>query len=235
IRSSRAVPAAGIATELVPSPDATQQLALDQWRRDPNTALSMSPALLAHGVHPEAYRLSQDGSQYRVYVHLPDDDRLVLLSSFKDRAKAIDYAHKFRRIVIDLNLESEGLHLVEHQLLRPRASEPDGADSFFTSRVSIVLPGRTARFANPAFRRFAQKTVSDQLPAHVLPDFHWLDPAELEAFETHYEHWLDVQLQANELGSGDADAGGSLTVLDSASAALADWLRARAPAQERWV
>lgn len=235
IRSSRAVAAAGVDTEVVPSPDTAQLLALAQWRRDPNTALSMSPALLAHGVHPEAYRLGQDGSQYRVYVHLPDADRLVLLSSFADRDRAIDYAHKFRRIVVDLNLESEGLHLVEHQLLRPRASEPDEADAFFRSRVSIVFPGWTARFANPAFRRFAQKTVSDQLPAHVLPDFYWLEPAELEAFESRYQHWLDVLLQLNELHTGNADAGGSLTVLDSASAALADWLRERAPARERWV
>jgi hypothetical protein len=235
-RSSRAVVTHSIDTDVVPSPDAEQAHALQQWRRDPNTALSMSPSLLTHGVHPEAYRLGNEGSQHHVYVHLPDADRLVLLSSFADRDKAIDYAHKFRRIIIDLNLECEGLHLLEHQLLRPRASEP-GEDSveFFTPRVSCIFPGWTARFSNPAFRRFAQKTVSDQLPAHVMPDFYWLEPAELEAFESRYQQWLDVLLQVDELDDRNANAGGSLSVLDSAAATLVDWLREREPVQERWV
>ncbi|MGV3590740.1 MAG: hypothetical protein ACO1PZ_03555 [Gammaproteobacteria bacterium] len=235
VKSSRALPAHDVDTEVVPSPDAAQARALDQWRRDPDTALSMSPALLAHGVHADAYRLSKDGAQHRVYVHLPDAGRLVLLSSFPDREKAIEYAHKFRKIVIDLNVDSEGLYLVEHQLLRPRSSEAaDGDDAFFASRVSCIFPGWSARFASPAFRRFAQKTVSDQLPAHVMPDFHWLDPGELEVFESRYQQWLDVLLQSDELGAQEA-SGASSNVLDSAAAALVEWLQAREPVRERWV
>ncbi|MBE3024380.1 hypothetical protein [Janthinobacterium sp. GW458P] len=143
----------------------------------------------------------------------------------------------------ELNMACEGLHLLEHTLLRPRdagrASHPPTPDGFYAFQVSIVFPGWTARFADPEFRKLAQETVSLNLPAHILPAFYWLGDVEMEDFENRYRKWLDaLRAQTLDWQQGGAPAGAVVRALDDASAALVRFLRAphRRPALSlHWI
>ena len=122
------------------------------------------------------------------------------LSSFRRKAKGQHSANALRRFLIHLNIESEGLHIVEHILLRP--SDPDKRayqdiyPDFFPFRISVIFPSWTARCHDPNFRLLAEETVSINCPAHVHPEFYWLDFKTMYEFEVLYKKWLDLKCQA---------------------------------------
>lgn len=126
------------------------------------------------------------------------------------------YLHEF---ACRLQRESEGLHLVEHILLRPLGDARAAADvpaDFYAHRLSVILPGWTARGADQSFRDLAEETVALGCPAHILPHVHWLDAAELAAFERDFERWLRArQAQANA-----PDDAAAVAHLDTCAAAL---------------
>lgn len=93
--------------------------------------------------------------------------------------------------------EAEGLHLVEHILLRPLGQDggqPDVPETFYAHRISVVLAGWTARGADRSFRDLATETIGLGCPAHVKPDVHWLDTTALAAFEQEFAAWLDARM-----------------------------------------
>ncbi len=104
----------------------------------------------------------------------------------------------------------EEFRMVEHILLRPVPEDrnqlaDDGrvqvpllsaaeyADPF-SLQLSFVFPGFVDRFVAAGggasgFRRFVEKTIRLETPAHLLPYIHWLDRDEWEAFEQGYREW----------------------------------------------
>jgi hypothetical protein len=95
--------------------------------------------------------------------------------------------------MVRLNRDSEGLHVVEHLLLRPRGVRTATLRSpdFYACRLSVVLPRWPARFAEVGFCRLVQDTVRQNCPAHVLPTFVWLDLEPMRQFERLHAQWLD--------------------------------------------
>ena len=140
-----------------------------------------------------------------------------------------------------LNMKSEGFHLIEHTLLRPRqaADDAEAKDDFYSFQVSVVFPGWTVRFASAEFRKLAQETVTLNLPAHVMPNFYWLGHDAMEHFESLYPDWLDkLRAVVNASQQAVEPAGGVLAALDQASAGLRHFLQslpADAGPRSRWV
>lgn len=75
----------------------------------------------------------------------------------------------------------------------PVCLEPDG--SFcepldpYSYRVSVVLPGY-GRFANVDLRRYAEKVLRSELPAHVLARVCWVSWEQLRDFATACQRWM---------------------------------------------
>lgn len=132
---------------------------------------------------------------------------------------------------------AEGFHLLEHILLRPRVTAESDAqstsDAFFDFTLSLIFPAGTARFSNPEFRQFTRHTLSEQLPAHLLPIVYWLDVPDMEEFEQRYQGWLDAlsQYQKKLLEDDYIDP----ARLNLASGQLMEWLKAKEPAMEYWL
>ena len=102
----------------------------------------------------------------------------------------------------------EGMHVVEHLLLRPDFNsigsknvpflpvciEPDG--SFcppldpYSFRVTVILPGYSLRLRNRYFRQFAERLIRMETPAHVLPRVCFVSEEHMRLFETAYHEWL---------------------------------------------
>ncbi|WP_210518797.1 hypothetical protein [Hymenobacter terricola] len=111
----------------------------------------------------------------------------------------------------------EAVFVVEHLLLRPDAAaplppdpaaeswlsvcaEPDGTFCEpldpYSFRVSVVLPGYTARFRNVDFRRYAERLLRLEMPAHILARICWVGRTELLEFEQKYQAWLTEKAAA---------------------------------------
>lgn len=114
------------------------------------------------------------------------------------------------------SFSEEGMHLVENILLRPdvtssgishdqfmpicmgEASDCQPVDPY-SYRVTVILPGWSYRFSNIDFRRYLERRIREELPAHVLARVCWVGyrkgyPTEnendMEAFEEAYRDFL---------------------------------------------
>ena len=208
---------------------------LNAWRYKSNKALSISPQLLIQGTHLDSYSLLEEGSAYSIYFHNPQSEQQLRLNSFDSREKAIEYAHKFKKIITDINADSEGLFLLEHLLLRPRAAVKPTGDDFYQHQVSIVLPNWSARFNNPSFRQYLQKIICQQLPAHLLAHFYWVDRLKMEAFEEKYQTWLQQLASFEQTHSNSQGENNQAASLNQAAQQLRLWLDQQQANQDYWV
>jgi hypothetical protein len=205
-----------------------QQAAYDQtvplpWTAEPAAANvldglphgAISPSLLLAGIHKDNYRvLPGDDEQGWLCLNL-DDERCWPLVRLPNAELAAG-ARQLRDSLIGLSTASEGFHLLEHVLLRPRAEGAvhDVAAGFYAHRVSVVLPAFTARFSDPGCRAWIEELVAQNLPAHILPTFYWLDFAFLAQFELRYRRWLELLNAGGDVAALDIAAGQIIEFLD---------------------
>lgn len=152
---------------------------------------ALPEALLRDGALIENYRLELAGSDYTLHVQAGPQWRA--LGRYASRADAVAAAHAAVATLARLNRGCEGLHLIEHVLLRPRqgdeARHAHGNREFYEARISVVLPRWTLRGADRSFRNFVEDTVREHCPAHIHPTFLWLAASQMALFEAMHEDW----------------------------------------------
>ena len=94
----------------------------------------------------------------------------------------------------------ENFYLVEHILLRPLPGDETQKIPFlanprlkdpYSLQLSFVLPDWTPHTQDPTFKTFAERTIREETPAHLVINIHWLDRDRMKNFETAYHNWLD--------------------------------------------
>jgi hypothetical protein len=101
--------------------------------------------------------------------------------------------------------EAEGMHVIEHILLRPRALGdallpiclPDecsfcGEEDPYSFRVSVVLPYWPRRFRDLDFRALVERTLREEAPAHVQVKICWIGQAQMAEVDRAHRGWLDA-------------------------------------------
>ncbi|GAB4396888.1 MAG: hypothetical protein OHK0053_12010 [Microscillaceae bacterium] len=68
-------------------------------------------------------------------------------------------------------------------------------ESFFSGRVSLLLPDWTRRFHNNEFRSVIDGLVVENQPAHTQVQTHWLSPQAMLDLEKHYHAWRKQQIE----------------------------------------
>lgn len=110
----------------------------------------------------------------------------------------------------DTNCNDDGLHLIEHILLRPRvpvnSNNPFvlapvcldkncdfcGEEDPYSFRMTIVLPYWTAHLRSLAFREYFEDIVRREAPAHTAVKVCWLSDSLMYEFEAAYKNWIDA-------------------------------------------
>lgn len=207
----------------------------------PGTALEHMPiSLFTKGVNLENYALESAGDGVAVNFQPYGRAKKIRLGSHRNAAEAERQLQKLHQLICQLNIASEGFHIVEHLLLRPRGTVADQQhatravpDDFYGLRVSVVFPSWTARFSDPDFRNLAQETLCRNLPAHVYPEFHWLDFLPMRDFEERLRIWLERLQHGAVSGSGMR----GLAELDASAGSLVNFLlrHRQADGQDHWV
>ena len=150
------------------------------------------------GVNDVALRLTDGGGT--VLTHR---DRVETEGEATLRARAIVLRHD-ALLASDL-CNSEGLHVIEHILLRPRRPgdrlmqvclPPDcafcGEEDPYSFRLHVVLPYWPERFRNLDFRRYAERLIREETPAHVMPRICWVGNAEMRDLDLFWRDWLEL-------------------------------------------
>lgn len=124
----------------------------------------------------------------------------------------LEAVQKCVALIKSILLEREGLHLLEHVLLRPKNSTQLPAPQNFDDKLmsihidneceecritdiysfvmSVVLPYWPNRFRNMHLRRFMEKTIRTEAPAHLAMNICWINPEQMYLFEQRYKKWL---------------------------------------------
>lgn len=171
----------------------------------------LSVAILRNGLESARYRLRSTGEEVGVQLLFrpaTEPLRWLVLGAYATEDEAREAAWRVRRFVLDLNVASEGLHVVEHVLLRPLVSEatpPETLADFYPSdmplppadfhafRLSVLFPAWSARFQDSEFRKLAEETVRLNCPAHLEATCYWLDFPAMRLFEDLYRTWLEAR------------------------------------------
>jgi hypothetical protein len=174
------------------------------------------------------YRLERSGGAY--VLHVLAGAAWRALGSHGNRADAVAAAHAAVAQLARANCECEGMHIVEHVLLRPRtahdgdATHGHGNPAFYEGRISVVLPRWTLRCADRSFRNFVEETVREHCPAHIQPAFLWLAPSQMAWFEALHEEWRAALRAWSE--TADEDRADRDLALHESAGALVHFLRA---------
>ncbi len=126
-------------------------------------------------------------------------ETLEMLESPEEAAKAIE------KLVAEFGEgcgDPEGLHLIEHILLRPRtnvfklmelceidADCPCELDQY-SFRASVILPYWPDHFDQPSFRSYLENKLQEEAPAHIQIKVCWVGNEQLRQFETRYKAWI---------------------------------------------
>lgn len=152
---------------------------------------ALPPVLLRCAVHAERY---QHVPSQGLCVGPDENGRWWRLRLRSARISAESAAVCLHEFACRLQRECEGLHLVEHVLLRPViGSDPDVPEAFYRYRVTAVFAGWTARGRDASFRRVAEETLALNAPAHLRVQVLWLDAAVMLRFERCFAAWLEAR------------------------------------------
>ncbi|WP_183564892.1 hypothetical protein [Mucilaginibacter sp. SP1R1] len=168
-------------------------------QEDLNNAL---PAFMDLVLTGESYTVKQTGSNWNIYVTDNTDNNLAISNDFASQADANAALTQF---IAEFNNEcdADGLHLIEHLLLRPRNNQFAfapvcldincdfcGEQDPYSFKMSVVLPYWPVHFRNMAFRNYFEDIIRQEVPAHTLVKVCWINDQSLFDFENAYKTWI---------------------------------------------
>ena len=160
----------------------------------------------------------QDLSSAEFTFELQDENGNVLAVSGVTYADASSRDNAITEIILNFESEcpKEGMHLIEHILLRPHfkapaipGSDPEdvyklfdvclgddcnfcGEEDPYSFRMSLILPYRHKKFQSPEFRKFFEAMARTEAPAQCMVKICWVNNTLMNEFEIIYRDWLDA-------------------------------------------
>lgn len=133
------------------------------------------------------------------------------ITTFPTTQKAMDDA---QNLVKKLNnefdgqaCEVEGMHIIEHILLRPKSEYKDdffevcldkdcffcGAEDPYSFRISVILPYWMERFvdAKLTIRDYVDRLIRQETPAHIQTKICWVSNFHMRQLDLFYRRWLE--------------------------------------------
>lgn len=150
----------------------------------------------------ESYAVKKAGAHWNLCVIDSNGNNLAISNNFTSQDAANTALAQF---ITEFNKEcdAEGMHLIEHILLRPRTKlfEPApvcldancdfcGEQDPYSFRISVVLPYWPVHFRSMAFREYFENIIRQELPAHTIVKVCWVNDVMLYDFENAYKAWI---------------------------------------------
>lgn len=147
------------------------------------------------------FSIVPDGAEFKAQLGSPP---LAFSSGYASSVQAdaeIDTIVAFAK----KHLVDEKFMIVEHLLLRPAAIDDAllevcvdadckfcGDEDPYSYRLTFVFNGESELAMNNfEFRRFAERTIREELPAHILCKICWVKKDVYDSFEIAYVNWLE--------------------------------------------
>ncbi|NOQ28156.1 MAG: hypothetical protein GQ564_22565 [Bacteroidales bacterium] len=140
-------------------------------------------------LHNHDYYTIEELEDHLFNINLWKDGKRILkghkqFESVEDAEASIDRCTDYFKNLHELN--------TIHEKIKPIKFFNVPAD-FYPFQISIVLPAWSARFNNLRFRDYVEETFRLNLPAHIYPNFYWLDIYALNRFEKMHHDWMEFK------------------------------------------
>jgi hypothetical protein len=168
---------------------------------------------------PRGYRRGKTDDEQH-YFNVVGADSAVILGRGANFADAMAMEKATERLMVYLREQypTEGMYCIEGLALR-LVDDEDRAeictdtncvdcsdDDPFSYRVHFVLPAYAGRFQDEGFRRFAEQTIREQTPAHLLPKVCWVGRDDMAEVEAKYRVWITLPASASAPARREATA-----------------------------
>jgi len=163
------------------------------------------------------YNIVSETPNWQIYIIDDNGNNLAQSGLYPTQAAAQAAVQSFT-VAFDQQSQTEGLHLVEHILLRPRNNtfglapvSLDGccdcccSDDPYSFKMSVVLPYWPLHMRSMMFRDYFEGIVRSEIPAHTMVKICWIDNVSMYHFETAYQNWITA-LADYESGAIDISA-----------------------------
>jgi hypothetical protein len=194
------------------------------------------------------YKIAKNSSNvFEVQLFNADGKQIAVSDkTFPNNLAAAHYL-KQQLIVLQPDCNAEGMHLIEHILLRPRfAAEPVapetaegdyklmqvclnkdckfcGEEDPYSFRASLLLPFWVPRFRDMDLRKYFEDVTEAESPAHTMIKVCWVSYTSMKKFEDIFKEWLNaLQKYARDLKK-DNDA--KKLALKEANNKMVDFLK----------
>ena len=177
----------------------------------PELALAEAEKLFPVFRQETTYQIDTSGGTNNIFYAITDGG--TTLTQDELFATEADAVRQIRELIqrYDTLLESEacdleGFHLIEHILLRPVSSTDAllngcipldctfcGDEDPYSFRISVLLPYWPERFQNLNFRRFFERTLREETPAHIHARICWISQAHMTELDERYRAWLEAK------------------------------------------
>lgn len=140
----------------------------------------------------------------KLVLSIDGDKLLETVNTFET---AVEANEAIEKLVAEFGGECgdpEGMHLIEHVLLRPRSDAfklmdlcgiegdcPCELDTY-SFRASVVLPYWPDHFDHPSFRNYVEDRLQEEAPAHIQLKVCWISNDQMRLFEIRYKAWIEA-------------------------------------------
>lgn len=153
------------------------------------------------------FAAKETSGNWQIIVAGDDDNVLATSNNFSSEEEANTALRKFIA-EIDAACDNNGLHLIEHILLRPGVPVDNtnpfalaqvclndncnfcGEEDPYSFRMTIVLPYWPAHVRSLSFRAYFEDIVRRESPAHTTVKVCWVNNTSMYDFEIAYRNWI---------------------------------------------
>lgn len=151
--------------------------------------------------HLELFEFGADFNNYAIFepeshrFHLkvgPESDSRILLSAPEAYFKTEDEA------LADIELLADYFYAFVNPPESDSSSSGENPDNChyendpYSFKLTVLLPGWVDEFGDPDFRRFAERKIRMETPAHLWPKICWIGRWQMRQFENRWREWLLV-------------------------------------------
>jgi hypothetical protein len=139
-------------------------------------------------------KVEQNHTDKGWFIELRNSSEKLLAVSehtFKDKSQSDQYCKDLTALLSD-STSVPSVHTTFLSYLNEHAIN----ETFFSFRMSFILPDWPARFQTKLFQEKFNNIVCEQAPVHVVSDIYWWDMDRMMEFEKVYFEW--IKLQTNE-------------------------------------
>jgi len=178
-----------------------------------NNLIRDKDEVIKFGINKNFYQRKPVNKRGKFYFNLVNDKNEIISRRIEPLDSEEERENEINRIIDFLSEKrNEGFYLIEHLLLRPKINKDINgtiiADNFllpetndygnlmgslkdpYSFIISVVLPKWIKKFSDPDFKRFTEKVIREEIPAHIMCNILWVNNNQMTEIEKAYKNWL---------------------------------------------